>query len=565
MNEEIMGQIANLKPEELTILKWHLMRRKDQTAPDPLPFVWFLLGGRNSGKTFTAAYHVLEYVVNLPHTPQNREVRVALVGAVFDDVKKVMVEGATGILGILPKEYGPDGTGKWNRTIGELTITFPGPPERKVIFSSYTSTTPGKLRGPQFHIAWWDEPSKSEDSDINPDETDTTWSNLSMALRLGPAPHLIVSGTPTPCKLVQFLLAHPNCVTSTMTTWNNREHLPPAWVTELERLDPNSRAYKQEVLGMVLLDNPNALFSEDDINGDRANSPEGETIYKVLGYDPAMSSGENSDEVGIVLVGYTPEVKTTGARGGRPVVEKHAEAYVLKDLSGHMAPSEHADLVIRTVIEENVSDLVVETNQGSDVIVTLLSQALKEQTAEYVIRKHRKPRSTDFGSVKRFTVKYSLHDGTTNTFLISAINVMKSKKIRAETVSYNYAFHRVHHPVDLKQLNVCTVDGCKTSLETQMTGWNPNNTSGSASSPDRLDALVYALHFVFGRHALHSSGTTKIGSPVPRSNTPMTHQQKNPGKKVIRASSIYSMDVGSGIGGGRMDPDLLELLYNRGH
>jgi phage terminase large subunit-like protein len=330
-----------------------------------------------------------------------------------------------------------------------------------------------------------------------------------------------------------------------MTTWHNRQNLPKHYVEELERLDPNSRTYRQEVLAELLLDTPDALFNQESINEDRANPPEDPPPFKVLGYDPAASSGDGADEAGIIVVGYVPEVKSKARAskngGGRPLIESPTQAYVLKDLSGHLAPSEQAELVIRTVLEEKIGDLIFEQNQGVDNIVTLLSHALKDQTADYTIRRHRKAKQTDFGPVKRFTVKAFLLDGTVHQFLISAIHAMKSKKVRAESVSYQYDTHRVHHPKDLP---TCRLESCKQSLEIQMTTWSPNQTSGRAQSPDRMDALVYALFHVFGRHALHSNANSRLTAPTSTTTNEMTDQQKNPGKATRRHVSLYSVDMG---------------------
>lgn len=548
--DDIEKHISNLPPEEIALLKWHLKRRPKQIAPLPLPYIWFLLGGRGSGKTLTAASHVFEYCLNLPDTPENREVRIALVGQTYDDVKKTMVEGETGLLGVIPKEYGPPdrfqgATGKWNRTIGELTINLPKSAKleqgRKLIFASYTAQVPGKLRGPQFHLAWIDEPAKFVDADVDPDARDTTWNNLNMGMRLGPYPHVIVSGTPTPSKLVVYLLEHENCITSTQTTWENRANLPPNYIRELERLDPNSRTYRQEVLAEILLDTPDALFSLETINETRATPPDDRQAFKVLGFDPSASGSNDGDEAGIILVAYVPELKTKARAstngGGRPLIQSPTEAFVLKDLSGHLTPSEQSELVIRTVLEEKCGDLIFEQNQGVDMIITLLTHALKDQTLDYTIRRHRKPKMTDFGSVKRFTVKAFLNDGTTHQFLVSAVQAMKSKKVRAESASYQYDTKRVHHPKDLP---TCKLESCRQSLELQMTTWSPNNTSGRAQSPDRMDALVYALFHIFGRHALHSNSNSRLITPT-GTDRPSTDPAKVQKK---RAASIYSTDMG---------------------
>lgn len=569
MLEEFEDKLSQLTPHELSILKWRIQRRPEQKAPAPLPLIWFLLGGRGSGKTKTGANHLFELACNLPWNSKNRQIRIALVGNTYDDVKKTMVEGDSGLLSVIPEEI----IKKWNRTIGELTVEIPSPDRKKtreIIFSSYTATTPDKLRGPQFHLAWIDEPAKFEDSDENPMDRDTTWSNLILGLRLGTHPHLVVTGTPTPCKLVLYLLDHEDTVTTVMTTWANRDNLPPGYKRELERLDPNSRTYRQEVMAEILLDNPNALFSDENINRDRRPAPkDAEHFYKVLGYDPSASSSDDADEAGIILVGYTPEVKSraklNGTGGGRPIIEQHTEAYVLKDLSGHYTPAEQAALVVDTILEEKVTDLILEQNAGADMVVTLLSQSLKDKTADFVIRQRKKRKITDFGPVKRFDVTVTTLLGESHKFLISAVQATKNKKTRAETASYQYDYGRVHHPPEETPLPVCKKEVCKTSLEYELTTWNPANTSGRYMSPNRMDALVYAIYHIFGRHALHSNANSKLHMPATnRAASAREDQQIQATNRKIRnaITTIYSVDLGGGRLTGRVLPDENEW-YNR--
>lgn len=528
--------------EQLAILRWHLKRRPTQICPDPQPYIWFLLGGRGSGKTLTAASHIFETAVNLPDTPENRIVRVALVGQTYEDVKKTMIEGATGLRSVIPQELEL----KWNRTLGELTYVIREPFYREIYFTSYTAQVPAKLRGPNFQLAWVDEPAKFEDADVDPNLADTTWSNLLFGVRLG-KPHIIVSGTPTPCKLVLYLLAHPGCKTSVMTMWENRANLPEEFLHQWEDLDPNSRAYRQEVLAEVLLDNPNAMFEKEIIDETRADPPEDEpNMFKVLGYDPATSTAEDGDEAGIILCGYVPEKRAKGALVGSdfppPTINPYGKthAYVLEDLSGHLSPHEQTELVIRTILEKRVSDLIFEQNQGVDFILTQLSQALKDQTEEYTIRKHKKPMRTDFGSIKRFTVTATLEDSSVHKFTISAIHASTNKRTRAETASIRYSTKRVHHPKK-GVLPTCKNSACGVDLESQMVTWNPENTSNRAQSPDRMDALVYCLLHIFGPSSLTSRKNSKLESPAKKE---MTEEQKNPGRNRKHSIvSIYSADI----------------------
>src|ERR1044072_3090199 len=196
MTDDISRMIAQLGVHELVILKWHLLRREAQKPPDPLPYIWLLLGGRGSGKTITAANHIFEVAATLPWTDENRIVRVAFVGDTAGDVKKTMIEGVTGILQVLRKTALVEA---WNRSQGELTIVIPegptAPYRREIRITSYSSQDPDQLRGPAFHLAWIDEVAKLDDADEDPVKAGTTFSNLTMALREGSSPHLVATGT----------------------------------------------------------------------------------------------------------------------------------------------------------------------------------------------------------------------------------------------------------------------------------------------------------------------------------------------------------------------------------
>lgn len=556
-DDELQKALKDMSPQNLMVLRWRLMRNPKQQCPKmpdgKRPFGWFLLGGRGSGKTLTSANHVLQIAIetaiqmNDKGAPKSKAVRVAMVGANFDDAVKTMVEGETGLLGIVPEDM----IVKWNRTVGELHVYLPEQ-EREVHFMSYTSNKPAKLRGPQFHIVWCDEPAKFDDSDIDPMGRDSTWSNMMFGLRLGSEPHVVVSGTPTPCKLVKFIRDHEAFITSHMTTYDNIANLPQHTQDELRRLSPNSRIYRQEVLGEILDDNPDAVFSDELIHDNRADPPEDKIeagqFYKVLGYDPSATTSADTDECGIILAGYTPEVKERARfsenGGGRPRILEHIQAYVLRDLSGHLSPNDQTALVVKTILEEGVTDLIFEQNIGVEHIISSLSQQLKQQTSDFKIRKEKKPRPTDYGTIKRYIVSCKLLQGGTHKFTISAIHANKSKQIRAEGISINYDLDQVHHSLDPRDLPTCKEDYCKTSLEYQMTTWSPLTTK--KSSPDRLDALVYALIAIFGGHCLYSKNNSFLLSPAPLyGNDTLNQDQVIPMDRATKQYvSIYTQDLG---------------------
>lgn len=487
----------------------------------------------------TAANHLFEYALSL--TPQDvgpqRKIRIALVGETFDDVKKTMVEGETGLLGVIPESL----IMAWNRTLGELVVKVDQPFYREIHFNSYTSEKPDKLRGPQFHGAWIDEPAKLKDADQHPDTTGTTWSNLMMGLRLGQAPHVVITGTPTPCALILYLDQHPRCRQTAMTSWSNRENMPQNQIDYLESLQPGSRTYRQEVLAEILTDNPDSLFSEERIEENRRPAPTAtpdQEIYTVLGYDPSASASVEEDEAGIIECQYTRATTEEATVNGKrvTVIKEPTRAYPIADHSGHYTPKEQTTLVIDLILTNKIDDLIFEQNQGVQFIMDSLEQALKDQTLEVQVRKEKAPRRTDYGSTKRFHVTATLKDGDVHRFTISAVQASQGKKVRAGMVSARYDSNQVHHPPKNTPLPTCPHDNCKQSLESQQINWSPVS---SRNSPDRLDALVYCLLHIFGSTGKPRGGHATISNPAKL----QLNQGQHPSRPRIGNTKIYSIEI----------------------
>lgn len=383
----------------------------------------------------------------------------------------------------------------------------------------------------------------------------TTWNNMKLALRNGTNPHVIVTGTPTDCKLSKYLLEHPAMKMAHMTSLENANNLSSSFVEELMLLDPNSRTYRQEVMAELIFDNPDAIFSEETISRSRASVPEdAEAVYKVLGYDPAASSAAEADECGIVLCAYTPEVKErTLDAGGRPRVVKPTHAYILKDFSGHYTPKEQTQLVIHTVLTEGVDDLVYEQNQGVEFVMQSLEQAIKDNTLQYTVRKLPKAKKTDYGIVKRWQVGGVDLNNEPFKFMIYAVHATSQKKLRAEMISTRYDSGQIHHPLRENPLPTCEVPSCKANLEHQMVAWNPKN---SRYSPDRLDAMGYCMLHIFANFMITKSKVTISRPPVSQGSS--EHQAAKPRRS--GKAGIYAASFDSGLPGDMAERSLIPYL-----
>jgi phage terminase large subunit-like protein len=516
-----------------------VQRFYDIHVPGPNNYLAAGMFHHNSGKTYTASNHIYEYSATLPFVEENEIVYIALIGSVFDDVKATMIEGKSGLLKIVPEED----LLKWNRTVGEISWKVIGPKGeyREVQCLSYTSEKPDKLRGPNTHLVWIDEYAKFKDANSDPQKAGTTWDNMMKGLRNGTRPHVIVTGTPTDCRLSKYLLQHKLMKLSHMTTIDNRENLPESFFEELMLADPNSRSYRQEVLGELIFDNPDAIFMQETIDNGRSAIPEDASIvYKVLGFDPSASSSKDADECGIILSAYTPEVKEkSGDTGGRPRVIKPTHAYVLKDLSGHYTALEQTTLVIQTMLNEKVNDLVYEQNMGVEYVMQALEQAIKDNTLEYTIRKQAKGKKTDYGIVKRWSVNGVDNDGGAFKFMIYAVHAQSQKKLRAEMVSTRYDSGQIHHPLKDNPLPTCEVHNCRANLENQMTSWDPKN---SKYSPDRLDAMAYCMLHIFANFMITRSKVT-IAKPIAITQQASQHQAVRGRRRGL--VGIYSTDLGA--------------------
>lgn len=552
-DNDLTKKLKSLSTSDLVILRWHLKRRKAQICPNPIPTIWWLLGGRGAGKTFTAANHIYEYSATLPYTEENETVFVALIGSIYDDVKNTMIEGKSGLLKTIPEED----LLKWNRTNGELSWRVVGPEGqlREVHCNAYTSEKPDKLRGPNTHLVWIDEYAKFKDANDDPTKAGTTWNNMMLGLRLGTKPHVIVTGTPTDCRLSKYLLAHPSMLMSHMTTIDNKKNLPDSFFDEISLMDPTSRTYRQEVLAELIFDNPDAIFTIENIDTYRSSIPEeADTVYKVLGYDPSASSAAEADECGIILSAYTPEIKEkTKETGGRPRIVKPTHAYILQDLSGHYTTKEQTELVIQTMINERVNDLVYEQNQGVEFVMQALEQAIKDNVLEYYIRKQPKAKKTDYGIVKRWQVNGVDSNGMPFKFMIYAVHATSQKKLRAEMVSTRYDSGQIHHPPKEQPLPRCKIGTCAAHLEDQMTSWDPKKNY----SPDRLDAMGYCMLHIFANFMITRSKVT-ITRPPGVTQEGSQHQAVKPVKR--SRAGIYGAEFPRSAPGDMAERNLIPYL-----
>lgn len=396
--------------------------RPSQVPPAVAWIIWLILAGRGFGKTRTGAEWLADQALEQPGT------RWAVVAPTFGDGRDICIEGESGLLAVLARRDRRPVT--WNRSIGEMTLD-----NGSQIFL-YSADKPDRLRGPQHHGAWCDELASWRYVDA--------WDQLRFGLRLGANPRTVVTGTPRPTKVIRDLVARDDVAVTRGSTFENEANLAPSTIEELRRRYEGTRLGRQELHAEILDDVEGALWTQASIDGTRvappvSDHPDDQPDYTdvVVAVDPAVTSGEDSDESGIV----TAAAMVHGhCHWCGPLAKNDRHFAVLEDISGRHGTNETTRLVVNAWAEMFADRVVVETNNGGDWIPNAI-------------------RAVD------------------PTCVVDRVTATRGKQLRAQPVAALYEQGRVHHV------------GMFPELEDQCCTWTPD----SADSPDRLDALVWAL------------------------------------------------------------------------
>jgi len=259
-----------------------------------------------------------------------------------------------------------------------------------------------------------------------------TWDMLQFCLRLGKHPKVCVTTTPKSTKLVRKLLKDPKTLITVGSTFDNAANLADTYLTAVKDQYEGTRLGRQELYAEVLEENEGALWTTDTVDGcqvDRDKVPDLTRI--VVALDPAVTSNAESDMTGIVVAG----------------VDVNGKAYILGDYTDRLSPQGWAAKAIELYHSFEADRIVAEVNQGGDM------------------------------------VKHTIH-GEDESVPLKMVRASRGKYARAEPVAALYERGLVHHVRNQE-------DGANLNeLETQMRTWEP---LGSIGSPDRLDAMVWAL------------------------------------------------------------------------
>ncbi|MBP2547524.1 phage terminase large subunit-like protein [Neorhizobium galegae] len=295
----------------------------------------------------------------------------------------------------------------------------------------FSSEDPESLRGPQFHYAWCDELAKWK-------HAQETFDMLQFGLRLGQDPRQLVTTTPRPVPILKQLIADAGTRLVKISTRDNAENLAPGFLSALEGRYGGTRLGRQELDGDLIEDRDDALWKRAQLEAltQRVPAALGRIVVAV---DPPSGMGAASC-CGIVVAGLETAAVAEGGAGAKG----SQRAVVLADCSVEgFSPSGWARAVVKVFHRFGADRVVAEVNQGGEMVAAML-KSIDEQLP------------------------------------LTQVRATRGKFLRAEPVAALYEQGRVLHAARFRE------------LEDQMCDFGPDGLS-SGRSPDRLDALVWAL------------------------------------------------------------------------
>jgi phage terminase large subunit-like protein len=266
---------------------------------------------------------------------------------------------------------------------------------------------------------------------------DATFDNLMMGLRLGTRPRTIVTTTPQPVSLLKRIVALPRSVVTRGRTDQNPDSAAD-FRAAMREMYAGTRLGRQELDGELFDDLPGALWTREMLEAARVNEvAPGGGSFRRIVVGVDPPASAGGDACGIVVC----------ALGGDDV------ACVVADLSvAGLRPEGWARRVAAAAENWGAQLVVAEKNQGGDMVDSVLRAA----DADLPVR------------------------------LVSAT---AGKAARAEPIALRF------------EKGQAKLAGAFPELEDELAAITYAGFEGGARSPDRADAMVWAMTELFRRRA----------------------------------------------------------------
>ncbi|MDR0552963.1 MAG: phage terminase large subunit [Holosporales bacterium] len=402
--------VTNCNKENPNSYDWDSIARDSQKIPEGDWMLWLITAGRGFGKTRTGAESIMKFV------NEGKYKNIAIIGKTLGEARSIMVEGPSGIL---------------STSISYTMDMKYYPAKKEIIWGNGAKATliggdnVDSLRGHQFDLVWVDEFAKFK-------RPKALWEQIMFTLRIGNKPKCIMTTTPRPIKILKDLLSSKYTHVTKGSTFENAHNLSAHFVEFMKATYVNTRIGDQELMGEIVVDDNGALWRDEDILYKEASRPDMQRV--VIGVDPAMSNGENSDETGIIVAGLGEDEKV----------------YILDDLSGKYTPPEWAKVVARAYHDYQAERVVGEVNNGGDLVESMIK--------------------------------------TFSKFIpFSPVRAIKGKVARAEPIALMYESSNVYHVRRFEELEK------QMRKMSRVTEDGETGKAGDQEHDDRVDALVWAV------------------------------------------------------------------------
>lgn len=429
--------VAKFTNVELAALAcdWKTWARSKQIAPAGDEWQsWGFLAGRGFGKTLA-----ISKFVNA-EAESGRAMLIGLAAQDEDNAIALQVLGPSGLIATAPPWCKPE----WQATAKQLV--WPNGPRAYV----RTPEVPGKIRGLEYHLSWiselqsWPTATRAE-----------AFMNFMVSTRLGYA-RLVWDATakrrhPILKELLAMAEASPALHKVTRGTTYENPHLSAAYKKRLDDKMGGTRQGREEMEADMGDDSELSLVKQASIDGNR-RAP-GRLVRRVIAADPAVTSRAGSDCTGIIDAGLAEDGKVV----------------VMGDPSGKHAPEAWAAIVLDRYFAGRCDLVIVETNKGGDLLVRNLRAAAQERGVRVVV----------IGKTERAPGHQP------NVVHVREVFGRGEKADRAKPLATAYEKSRVCH----------ALGASLGELEETLTTWEP---VPGQRSPDRLDALVYAVGELLG-------------------------------------------------------------------
>ena len=259
-----------------------------------------------------------------------------------------------------------------------------------------------------------------------------SWDNLQMGLRLG-SPRQIVTTTPRPVSTLRELVGNPHTAVTRDTSYANRANLAPAFFAQVIKLYEHTARGQQEIMGLLLDSLPGALWTRE--------------MIRHVGQMKAgrLIAPEKLPPLTRRVIGVDPSIgdgETSDECGIVGVGQgDDGNLYVLGDWSLRATPLKWAKQVVKAYRAIGADYVVIERNAGGRALLRANIDAVEA--------------------------------GLT----IRTVWAKDKKEMRASNPALMYENEEVYHFRHMPE------------LEDQLCTWIP----GEGDSPDRLDALVWAI------------------------------------------------------------------------